>query len=235
MINSFIAIDLETTGISPGTDRIIEIGAIKVVDGKETGTFCSFINPRMHISDRITGITGIDDAMVKNAPVIEDIFEELSGFMEDLPLLGHNILFDYSFLKCVAVSMNKDFEKNGIDTLKLARRILPEAESKKLEFLCRYLQIDPGSSHRAFDDAHSARLLYEKLHEINPDDEGFEKPMKLEFGIKKKSPVTPAQLKYLKALIAAHGIVLETEPESLTKNEASRIIDRILSVYGRIG
>lgn len=234
MINSFIAIDLETTGINPANDRIIEIGALKVINGMENKTFCSFVNPRMRISDRITDITGIDNEMVSNAPVIEDIFDELLEFMEDLPLLGHNILFDYSFLKCAAVSMNREFEKTGIDTLRLARKILPEAESKKLEFLCRYLQIDPGSSHRAFDDARSARLLYEKLHDVSPEDEGFEKPQKLEFGIKKKSPITPAQLKYLKALAAAHNIVLETEPESMTKNDASRMIDYILSVYGRI-
>lgn len=234
MINSFVAIDLETTGISPSEDRIIEIGAIKVVDGKECGSISTFVNPRMRISERITQITGIDNMMVSNAPVIEDVLDDILDFIEELPLLGHNIMFDYSFLKSAAVSVGKNFEKDGIDTLKLARKILPDAESKRLEYLCSYLHIDPGNSHRAYDDARSAKILYEKLYQLKPDEEGFEKTIRLEYGIKKKSPITPAQLKYLKALMAAHNIVPETEPESMTKNDASRMIDKILSSYGRI-
>lgn len=234
MINSFIALDLETTGISPSEDRIIEIGAIKVIDGKECGTFSTFINPEMKIPARITEITGIDDKMVAGAPVMKEIFPALLEFLEEYPLLGHNIIFDFSFLKTAAVNMEYSFEKQGIDTLKMARRIYPEAESKRLEFLCEYLQIDPGNSHRAYDDARSAKLLYEKMHTVNPDDNGFFRTMQLEFGIKKKTSITPAQLRYLKALVQAHGIALQVEPESLTKNEASRMIDRILSAYGRI-
>lgn len=234
MIKSYVALDLETTGINPSSDRIIEIGAIKIIDGEETERFNTFVNPRMRISERITGITGITDEMVEDAPLIEEIIEELVKFVGELPILGHNILFDYSFIKCAAVANGIIFEKEGIDTLKIARRILPSDVSKKLEFLCKYLNIDPGSSHRAYDDARSARILYEKLYEICPEDEGFVKTQKLEFGIKKKSPITPAQLKYLKALVQMHNITLDTEPESMTKNEASRQIDRILSTYGRI-
>lgn len=234
MINSFIALDLETTGISPSEDRIIEIGAIKVIDGKECGTFSTFINPEMKIPARITEITGIDDKMVAGAPVMKEIFPALLEFLEEYPLLGHNIIFDFSFLKTAAVNMEYSFEKQGIDTLKMARRIYPEAESKRLEFLCEYLRIDPGNSHRAYDDARSAKLLYEKMYTVNPDDSGFFRAEQLEFGIKKKAPITPAQLRYLKALVQAHGLVLQVEPESLTKNEASRMIDRILSAYGRI-
>lgn len=234
MINSFVALDLETTGISPSEDRIIEIGAIKVIDGEECGVFETFVNPEMKIPSRITQITGINDDMVCEAPVIKDVFPRLLEFLEDYPLLGHNVLFDFSFLKTEAVKMGCAFERQGIDTLKMARRIYPEAESRKLEFLCQYLKIDPGTSHRAFDDARSAKMLYEKMYGVNPDDAGFYSTVPLEFGIKKKSPVTLAQLRYLKALVQAHGIVLEVVPESLTKNEASRMIDHILSSYGRI-
>ncbi len=234
MINSYVAIDLETTGINPTEDRIIEIGALKVLKGNECGIYRTFINPRRQISERITQITGIDNEMVSDAPVMEQVLEELLDFIGELPILGHNILFDYSFLKCAAVSAGKTFEKDGIDTLRLARKFLPELSSRKLEYLCEYFQINPGNSHRALDDARSAKILYEKLYEMKPDDEAFEQTIRLEFGIKKKSPITPAQLKYLKALVHTHGIALEVEPESLTKNEASRMIDRILSTYGRI-
>lgn len=234
MINSFVALDLETTGISPSEDRIIEIGAIKVIDGKECGTFSTFVNPEMKIPARITEITGIDDKMVAVAPVIKDIFPELLEFLEEYPLLGHNIIFDFSFLKTAAVNMDYTFKKQGIDTLKMARRIYPEVPSRKLDFLCEYLQIDPGNSHRAYDDARSAKYLYEKMYTVNPADSGFCKTIQLEFCIKKKVPITPAQLRYLKALIQMHGIVPGIKPESLTKNEASRMIDSILSAYGRV-
>jgi len=80
----------------------------------------------------------------------------------------------------------------------------------------------------------SAKFLYEKMYTENPDDEGFLKTTPLEFGVKKKSPITPAQLRYLKSLIQIHGIVPEVMIESLTKSEASRMIDNILSSYGRI-
>lgn len=234
MINSFIALDLETTGISPAEDRIIEIGAIKVIDGRECDVFSTFVNPKRKIPARITEITGIDDEMVADAPVIQEVFPKLQDFLEEYPLLGHNILFDYSFLKTAAVNMDCPFEKPGIDTLKIARRVYKQAESKRLDFLCEYLQIDPGKSHRAYDDARSAKLLYEKMYMENPDDEGFSKTVVLEFGIKKRQPVTPAQLRYLKALLQTHGIVPEVELGSLTKNEASKMIDKIVSSYGRI-
>lgn len=234
MINSYIAIDLETTGIAPTKDRIIEIGAIRVQDGVETGEYSTFINPQMSIPGRITDITGIDNTMVAGAPDIKTAFGELIGFMGDLPMLGHNVIFDYSFLKCAAMSFGMEFERDGIDTLRIARRVVPELDSKRLEYLCNYFGIDPGRSHRAFDDARSARILYNRLYEINPADEGFEKPCRLTYSIKKKSPVTAAQLRYLKALISTYGIIPEVEIESLTKNDASRLIDRILSTYGRI-
>lgn len=229
MIKSYIAIDLETTGINPQEERIIEIGAIKVIDGKECGEYKTFINPGRKIPARITEITGIDDSMVCDAPRFEDIFDEFQEFIEELPLLGHNVIFDYSFIKCAAATLGKTFEKEGIDTLKLARKLLPDVESKKLEFLCGYFDINPGSSHRAFDDARSARILYEKLYERNPEHEGFLKTTKLEYGIKKVTPVTPAQLKYIRSLISIHKITLKTPPETLSKSEASRLIDTILS------
>lgn len=240
MIDTYVAIDLETTGISPASDRIIEIGAIKVVDGKEVEIFSSFVNPRMGIPERITDLTGIDFEMVKDSPTIDEIFPKLLEFIGDDALLGHNILFDFSFLKTAAVSLGYTFEKDGIDTLKLARKIFPQLESRKLTYLCEYLGIDPGHSHRAYDDARSAKILYEKMCEMSVQSENLDwqedvdKLMPLEFGIKKKSPITPAQERYLNALIKAHNITLDVDIASLTKNDASRIIDNILSTHGKI-
>lgn len=233
MVKSFVAIDLETTGVDPSVDKIIEIGAIKIVDGVEVGVFSSFVNPQMPVPARITEITGIDDEMVKDAPVFSEILDAVLDFIGDLPILGHNIKFDYSFLKCAVLSNGKSFEKDGIDTLRIARMLMPELESKKLEFLCRYFEIDPGSSHRAFDDARSAMKLYEKLCAMENADEIVDKLSQLEYKVKKKSPITDAQLNYLKVLVTKYKITLEIEPEKLTKSEASRVIDNILSEHGR--
>lgn len=234
MINTFVALDLETTGISPTLDRIIEIGAVKIIDGVMEGQIKTFINPRMHIDARITELTGIDDEMVKDAPELDEILEDVFEFIGDLPLLGHNILFDYSFLKHAAEQKKIPFEKKGIDTLRIARVVLPELESKKLTDLCKYFQIDPGNSHRAYDDALSAMQLYSCLCEVRPDEEFVDQLIALQFKSKKQSPITAAQLRYLKALVTAHGVSLDKEIESMTKSEASREIDRILSTFGRI-
>ncbi len=233
MINSFVAIDLETTGVDPSVDKIIEIGAIKVIDGVEQGVFSSFVNPGMPVPWRITEITGIDDSMVVMAPSIEEVLPQVLEFVGDLPLLGHNIKFDYSFLKSAALNCGAGFEKEGIDTLRIARILAPELESKRLEFLCGHYGIDAGQSHRAFDDARSAMRLYEVLGAMENATEDTLRAVKLEFKPKKKSPITAAQLKYLNALVEKYHIQLPADPETLTKSEASRKIDEIITTYGR--
>lgn len=232
-IESYVALDLETTGINPSLDKIIELGMAKVIEGKEVATYKTLINPDIPISARITEITGITDSMVYNKPVISEIIKHILDFIGDLPLLGHNIIFDYSFLKKAAVNSNYTFEKQGIDTLKIARRLLPEVPHKNLEYLCDYFKLDKGSSHRAFDDAKSAIELYHKLYEIKPDDEGFYTTTPLVFHIKKDVPITEAQKRYLAALLDKHQLSIEENIEKLTKSMASRMIDKIISEYGK--
>lgn len=232
-IQSYVALDLETTGINPSLDKIIEIGMAKVIDGREVATYKTLINPDIHISERITEITGITDSMVLDKPVISQIIKDILDFIGDLPLLGHNIIFDYSFLKKAAVNSNYIFQKQGIDTLKIARRLLPEVPHKNLEYLCDYFKLDKGSSHRAFDDAKSAINLYHKLYEIKPDDEGFYTAIPLVFHIKKDVPITDAQKRYLAALLDKHQLTIEENIEKLTKSMASRMIDKIISEHGK--
>ena len=97
MINTYISIDLETTGLNPKKDKITEIGAIKVVDGKTVDTFSTLVNPGRKLEQRIIDLTGIQDSELENAPYIEEVMPKLMEFLEDMPLLGHSILFDYSF------------------------------------------------------------------------------------------------------------------------------------------
>ncbi len=165
MEQSYVAVDLETTGLEAKRDKIIEIGAIHVVNGREIAAFHSMVNPHRRLKEQITELTGITDDMVENAPDIGDIIEEFAEFCGQAPLLGHRIMFDYSFLKRAAVNHGVPFEKNGIDTLKLCRHFLPEDQPKNLSAACEFFGIRRKKAHRALEDARDAHYLYQRLAE----------------------------------------------------------------------
>lgn len=233
MIDKYIALDLETTGLNPSRDRIIEIGMARVENGDITATYEQLIHPGIPLSERITQLTGISEDMLEDKPVIKDVLDEIVAFIGEGPILGHNIIFDYSFLKKAAVNGGKTIPAKGIDTLKIARRVLPEVEHKRLDYLCQYFDIDPGHSHRALDDAVSASILFGKMSKIKPEDTGFHEPMELVYSVKKDSPITAAQKRYLLALLEHNSLTLEQEIDFMTKSEASRKIDLIISEYGK--
>ena len=156
-------------------------------------------------------------------------------FCKDLPLLGHNILFDYSFVKHDAVNLGLEFEKEALDTLTIARQALPELESRSLEFLCGYFGIRRENAHRAMDDAQETMELYHILeHRYAQEHPEWFQTRPLVCKVKKEGPITRAQIGYLKDLTEYHHLKLDVEIGSMTKNEASRMIDTILSTYGRI-
>lgn len=99
MYDTYVSIDLETTGLNPKRDRIIEIGAIRVEQGQIVEEFSTFVDPGRKLEERITELTGIRDEDLTDAPQLDEVFPKLLEFMGELPLLGHSILFDYSFLK----------------------------------------------------------------------------------------------------------------------------------------
>ena len=233
MINRYVALDIETTGLNPAVDRIIEVGMARVENHCITEKYSTLVYPGISISERITGLTGIHNDDLIGKPRIEDIIGDITTFIGDWPILGHNVIFDFSFLKKAAVNSGLTISDDGIDTLKISRRLLPEAEHKNLSFLCEYFDIDPGRSHRAYDDAVSASMLYGKLEKLKPDDEGFNHTMKLVYTVKKDSPITPAQRRYLAAIVHKHNINLEIPVEEMTKSIASRQIDTIIAQYGK--
>lgn len=235
MIDSYIALDLETTGLSPSEDRILEIGAVKVKDGSICERYETLVNPGMTISPRIRELTGIDDEMAATGKDTGTAVAELVDFCGELPLLGHNILFDYSFVKRNAVNLGLAFEKDGVDTLKIARALLPDLEHKNLPYLCAYYKITQERAHRASDDACAAMELYRRLAAEFPDSpEELFAPKQLIYRTKKQGPITAAQKGYLNDLLKYHKIGLSVQIDTLTKNEASRIIDKIISEHGRI-
>lgn len=235
MMRTFVAVDLETTGLRPKYDRILEIGALKVVDGELVDTFQTFVDPRMQIPERITALTGITQEMVEGQLQQDKAVKEFLDFCGELPLIGHNILFDYSFLKHQAVNLGREFEKEAADTLAIARHAFPGLPSRSLEAMCAYYALNRTNAHRAYDDARATMELYghlwEEFGEKNP--EWFEaKPLVCK--VKRQNPITPAQKRYLNDLIKYHRIEIDVEVDSLTKSEASRMIDQMILVHGRI-
>lgn len=238
MVNTFIAVDIETTGLNPKSEKVIEIGAVKVVDGILTEEFQTLIQPNRKLNEFITNLTGITDEMLESAPEEEEAFAKFLAFAGEEVLLGHHLIFDYSFLKRMAVNQNVSFERKGIDTLKIAKTFLPELEKRTLDFLCAHYQIVNVHAHRAYEDARVTAQVYQRMAENFYD--GTEKaekvfsPEQLLYQAKKESPITQAQVRYLKDLTEYHHLTLEEDIEKMSKNTASRKIDQILSTYGRI-
>lgn len=233
MIDSYVCLDLETTGLEPRKDKIIEIGAIRVRNSKIEATFETFVNPARILEERITQLTGIVDKQLENAPEINEVLPQLLSFIGDDVLLGHSILFDYSFVKRAAVNNRLSFEKMGIDTLKLARKYLPDLESRSLEFLCRHFEIE-HSAHRAVADAKATIGLYNKLVELfyEGHEEDF-KPVQLKYHVKRETAITIPQKNQLYKLLDRHKLKVDYDVEKLTRSEASRFIAQILAEYGR--
>lgn len=235
MSECLIALDLETTGLNPKKDHILEIGAAKICDGTIVDTYSVFVNPGMKIPEFIVNLTGITDEMAKDGLSAREAVKGLIDFVGDGELLGHNILFDYGFVKQNAVNFDLEFEKDGIDTLGIARKFLAELPSRSLESLCAHYGIHQEKRHRAYEDAISAYRLYERMKkEFETVSPGAFWAKPLIYQVKKESVITNSQKRYLIDLTKYHRINLDVSLDTMTKSEASRMIDTILSQYGKI-
>lgn len=229
-MKDFVCIDLETTGLTPKTNHIIEIGAVKVKDGRVADTYSALVNPGRRLEQRIIDLTGIRDADLEGAPSIGEVLPDFLTFEEELPLLGHSVLFDYSFLKKEAVNHKLSFDRQGVDTLQIARKYLQTLPSRSLGVLCEYYGI-PHNAHRALEDALATVRLYERLLAdfFDPGESVFV-PKPLIFQVKREQPASKKQKEQLYRLMEQHKIT-ETgvDVEMLSRNEASRLADRIRS------
>ena len=238
MIGSYVCIDLETTGLNPKTDRIIEIGAAKVEDNQIVEEWETLVNPNRQLDEHIIELTGIHDEQLSPAPDIEAVLPKLLEIVGESVLLGHSVLFDYSFIKKAAVNQKLSFEKEGIDTLKIARKYLTDLESRSLPALCKYYGIR-HSAHRALHDVKATVQLYQKLAEQFYEKEKAEGdkslflPKKLCYQAKRDTPITKPQKEQLYKLVDRHKLIIDYDIEKLTRSEASRRIDRLLAEYGR--
>lgn len=161
-MNPIVVIDLETTGLDPQKDTIIEIAAMRFNGNRIEDEFETLINPNRHIPENITQLTGIDDAMVRNAPRVGDVLGELERFCGDLPILGQNVRFDLGFLRRHrALAYNE-----AVDTYEMASVLLPSASRYNLGALGQLLGIPLSATHRAMDDVRVTHAVYLRLVDI---------------------------------------------------------------------
>ncbi len=235
MVSSYIAVDLETTGLDPKQDKIIEIGAVRVLDGQIRETYETFVNPHRKLGEEVASLTGISNEQVETAPEIKEVIKELLEFAGNLPLLGHHVIFDYSFLKQAAVNQGLGFERRGLDTLKLARKFMPPEEKKNLKAACTYFGVEINLSHRALADSMASHLLYQEMVKRHGEEESSEfTSQDLIYKVKKEQPASKRQKEHLQDLLKYHRIVLSVQTDHLSRNEISRITDKIIAQYGRI-
>jgi len=234
-VTSFVCFDIETTGLNPQTDKVIEIGAVKVKDKKIVEYFSELINPGIKLTPQITNLTGISDYMLADANTEDHVIPKFLDFVEDYVVIGHNIMFDYSFIKTAAERIHLRFEKMGIDTLSLCKKLHSNLESRSLESMCRYYNINNQHAHRAYEDAKATVMLYVKLcNDFYQDDPEIFEPKQLIYKVKKVQSITKKQKNYLIDLLKYHNIDIVHPIETLTQSEASKWIDKIILTYGRM-
>ncbi|MEG2297217.1 MAG: PolC-type DNA polymerase III [Clostridium sp.] len=164
-----VVFDLETTGLSPLTNKIIEIGAVKIVDGKIVDRFSSFVNPDVPIPFDIENLTHINDNMVLGAPFIEAILPDFLEFCKEAVVVAHNASFDVSFIKQNAAKQGLTFEPTVLDTITLARLLLPNLNRFKLDTVAKEIRIPLGNHHRAVDDAEATAKIFVKFIQMLKD------------------------------------------------------------------
>lgn len=162
--DTYVVFDIETTGLSKEKEMITEIGAVKVADGKIIERFSTFVNPQRPISAEITKLTGITDDMVKDAPTIENVLPEFLKFCEDTVLVAHNASFDTGFIRIAAERAGLgELHHTIVDTLELARALLPELNKHKLDIVCEHLGVTLNGHHRAVNDAEATAEVFIKF------------------------------------------------------------------------
>ncbi len=153
LTGTFVVFDLETTGFSPEKNKIIEIGAVKVEDGKITDKFSTFVNPQTPIPFEIEKLTSINDEMVMGAPLIADALPQFMEFSAGAVMVAHNADFDMSFIRKNCELLGLHCDKTVLDTVSLARTLLPQLNRYKLDTVAKALKIPLNHHHRAVDDA----------------------------------------------------------------------------------
>lgn len=158
-----VVFDIETTGFGPVKDKIIEIGAVKLAAGEIIETFSTFINPEIPIPEEITKLTHITEEMVSDAEPIENVLPRFLEFCQGCVLVAHNASFDVGFIRKKAELLKLSAEFTSVDTVAIARILLPHLTNYKLHIVCKELGISLENHHRAVDDAGATAEIYKKF------------------------------------------------------------------------
>ncbi len=161
--DSFVVFDIESTGLSVKDDKVIEIGAVKIVNGEITDRFSAFVNPGIPIPFRIEELTGINDSMVSDAPSIDTVLPDFIGFCGECAVVAHNASFDTGMIIRDCKALGISWDPTIIDTVTLSHLLLPNLSKYKLDYLAKVLDIKLENHHRAVDDAECTGLIFIKL------------------------------------------------------------------------
>ncbi len=159
VVDKYVIFDLETTGLSPYNDRIIEMGAIKVVNGEIVGEFNELVNPQIPIPPFISDKVHITDEMVCSKRTIDEVLPEFMNFIEDFTLVAHNAKFDMGFLICSLSRMDMECKNPAVDTLYLSRKYLNLVRNS-LGYIAESFGIELNNAHRAFADVTALFEIY---------------------------------------------------------------------------
>lgn len=168
-IDNYVVLDLETTGLDPFYDEIIEIAAIRISNGKRISEFTTLVKPDNKIDEYITQLTGITNEMVKNAPKIEKVLPDLIDYLGDSVIVAHNANFDINFLydNCMSC-LNKPFTNNFVDTMRISRRLFKSIRHRLID-LAKEFKISNIAAHRAMADCEVTQQVYEYMRKYCSD------------------------------------------------------------------
>lgn len=195
----YVAFDLETTGLSPRKDQIIEIGAVVMKNGEELDRFQTFVDPGRKLDSRIIELTGITDDMLKGAPKIEEVLPEFIAFVKDRIIVAHNADFDTAFIRAQCEKMGIPYTFTSADTLVLAQSLMPQLNKFKLDIVANALSLPEFNHHRAADDAVICGLIMDRFLQMLREN-GVDRYEQINAGI---------------AAMREHGKVLDRKPRHI--------------------
>ncbi len=237
-LQDFVVIDVETTGLCPAYDEMIEVGAIRYRGGKPEDSFTSLIKPRRKIDPVIEQLTGITNEMVESAPPLRDVLPDYLNFIGADVVVGHNVNFDVNFIydACKEISIN-GFGNDFVDTLRLSRRMYNDLPNHKLDTIVEYFHIAPRDLHRSLKDCELTAACYLNMMQ---DKERFQAAA--------AEPVRkPRPLRQLLSSEDVAMLQMEADPDSpfygkvcvftgelerFTRKDAALIVTRIGGIFG---
>lgn len=193
--DSYVVIDIETTGLDSEYDEVIELGAIRVVNGAVTDEFQSLVMPVEPLDDFIINLTGITNDMLSTAPTLEKILPKFLSFIGDFIIVGHNVNFDINFIYDKSILLGYYLKNDFIDTLRFSRKIFKDFDNHRLSYLKEQLDIPIDENHRTISDCYATYNLFNKIKEYINDNhidtlDLFKKKKGTAFSFKDIKPTT---------------------------------------------